>query len=300
MILLAFLVASCPFTWALHSTLSATPSPICTSAICRTSLTFPTKLVPIVCVFTANCLPCRLLVAALFLTGQFLSSSAIVYFACSLIAFFTNSLARSTKESAFHIKCMSSATRSWNSKWSTFVFACRMSRLLRLLRAGLTIFVKRCCTISRDLFYVICTYSPSFIILASWWENPILYLHLIFCGRTSLGLRLIWVCVRFLMSYRRTPCRLTSSCLSQLGTSRELVSVQFTLPTPLGSIRICWHSLFAFSLLMVARGLSNQLGLGTPAYEIGWCGRVLAHWAQAFGLFAHYSTLHWQKTFQQV
>jgi len=34
------------------------------------------------------------------------------------------------------------------------------------------------------------------------------------------------------------PCRLTSHCISQLGTSREFLSVQSTLPTPLGSIRI--------------------------------------------------------------
>jgi len=69
-----------------------------------------------------------------------------------------------------------------------------------------------------------------------------------------------------------------SHCLSQLGTSQEFLSVQSTLPTPLGGVRISWHSLCTFSLLMVLRGLSNQLDFGTPAYEIGWCGRVLAHW----------------------
>jgi len=43
--------------------------------------------------------------------------------------------------------------------------------------------------------------------------------------------------------------------------------------------------------MMIVRGLSNRLDLGTPAYEIRWCGEVvLAHWAQAPRLLAHYST----------
>ena len=50
----------------------------------------------------------------------------------------------------------------------------------------------------------------------------------------------------------------TSSCRSQLGTSREFFTVQSNLPTPLGSTRISWHSLCTFSLLMVAWGLSNR------------------------------------------
>ena len=68
-ILLAFSVASCPLTWALNSAMPATSSPICTFAICRTSLTIPTKLVPIACMLTATCSesPSRLLVAAPFL-----------------------------------------------------------------------------------------------------------------------------------------------------------------------------------------------------------------------------------------
>jgi len=160
-ILLAFSVASCPFTWASNSTMSATPSPIYASAICRTSLTFPTKLVPIVCMLTATWSPSRLLVAAPFLTGRLLSCSAVLYCACSLIAFVTNSWARSRKESASHIECMSST--SWISRLSTCVFACRLSRLLR---AGLTIFVKRCCTISRTSFMSFAPTPCSFMIFS--------------------------------------------------------------------------------------------------------------------------------------
>jgi len=66
--------------------------------------------VPIVCVLTATCSPSRLLVAAPFLTGRLLSSSTVIYSACSLIAFFTNSGARSRKECASHIECMSSTS----------------------------------------------------------------------------------------------------------------------------------------------------------------------------------------------
>jgi len=142
---------------AFNSTMSAIPSPICASAICRTSLTFQSKLVPIVCVFTATCLPSRLLVAADFWNWRLLASSAVVYFAWSSIAFFTNSWARSRKDSAFHIECMS------HSSWSTCVFACRLSRLLR---AGLTIFVKRYYTISRTSFSSSATTSRSFMIFS--------------------------------------------------------------------------------------------------------------------------------------
>jgi len=93
-ILLAFSVAPHPFTWALNSTMTATPSLICASAICRTSLTFPTKLyslVPIVWMLTATCSPSRFLITAAFLTGRLLSSSAVLYSVSSSIAFFSNS-----------------------------------------------------------------------------------------------------------------------------------------------------------------------------------------------------------------
>jgi len=46
----------------------------------------------------------------LFLTRRLLASSAVVYFACLLMAFFTNSWARSGKESVFHIEIMSSTS----------------------------------------------------------------------------------------------------------------------------------------------------------------------------------------------
>ena len=59
-ILLSFSVATCPFTGASNSTMSAAPSPICVSAVCHAFLIFPTKLVPIVCIFTAACSPSRL------------------------------------------------------------------------------------------------------------------------------------------------------------------------------------------------------------------------------------------------
>ena len=159
-----------------------------------------------------------------FLSGRLLSSSVVVYFACVLIAFFINSWARSRKESVFHPESMSST--SCNRRLSTCVFACQLSRLLH---AGLTIrFVKRCCTISRTSFTSSAHTPHSFMI----------FIPPSFCGKTPLGLRLIFACVWLLMSYHRTPCRLTSHCLSQLGTSREFLSVQSTLPTLLGSVRI--------------------------------------------------------------
>ena len=104
-------------------------------------------LVPIVRMFTATCSPSRLLVAAPFLTGRLLSISVVVYFACLSIAFFTNSWARSRKESVFHTE--STLSTSCKSRLSTCIFACQLSRLLH---AGLTIFAKRCCTISRTSF----------------------------------------------------------------------------------------------------------------------------------------------------
>jgi len=115
-----------------------------------------------------------------------------------------------------HRKHHMMSSTSWNSRLSTCVFACQLSRLLR---AGLTIFVKRCCTISRTSF----TSSEPVALwsLASLRENPIRYLPPRSCGKTPLGLRLISACVRLLMSYHRTPCRLPSHCLSQLGTSRH-------------------------------------------------------------------------------
>jgi len=63
---------------------------------------------------------------------------------------------------------------------------------------------------------------------------------------SSHYMRLMSACVRLLMSYPRTSFRLTSSFLSQLGTSREFLSVQSTLATPLGSVRISGHSLCTF------------------------------------------------------
>jgi len=50
--------------------MSAIPSPIYASAICRTFLTFPTKLVPMVCILTATCSLNCLLLTAHFLTGD--------------------------------------------------------------------------------------------------------------------------------------------------------------------------------------------------------------------------------------
>jgi len=47
------------------------------------------------------------------------------------------------------------------------------------------------------------------------------------------------------MLRRRTPCCLTISL--QLGTWREFLSVQSTLLTPSGSVRISWHSFCTFS-----------------------------------------------------
>ena len=107
----------------------------------------------------ATCSPSRLPVTALFLTRRLLSSFVVVYFACLSIAFFTNSWVRSRKESVFHTESMSST--SYNSRLSTCVFACRLSRLLR---AGLSIFVKRCCTISRTSFTSSAPTPSSFMI----------------------------------------------------------------------------------------------------------------------------------------
>ena len=153
---------------------------------------------------------------------------------------------------------------SFNSRWSTCVFACWLSCLLR---AGLTISLKRCCTISRTSFASSAPARRSFIIFSKSARGfhtlpPAKLLRQLM--KTPLGLRLISACFRLLMSYYQTPCPLTSHCLSQLGTSQDFPSVQSILPTPLGSVRVSRHLLFTFSLLMVARGLSNQLDLGTP------------------------------------
>jgi len=129
-----------------NSTILAAPSTICASAGCRTSLTFPVELVPILCLLTATCSPSCLLVTAPSLTGCLLSSSAVLDFASWLIAPFTYSWAWSRKEFASHIVCISLMIS--NSKWSTCVATCWLSHLLR---AGLTIFVKRfvCFCVSR-------------------------------------------------------------------------------------------------------------------------------------------------------
>jgi len=83
-----------------------------------------------------------------FWTGRLLSSSAVVYFACSLIAFFTNSWARPKKESCFTSNgCRQRAETAGCRRAS--LPQCRLSRLLH---AGLTTFVKRCSTISRTSF----------------------------------------------------------------------------------------------------------------------------------------------------
>jgi len=149
------------------------------------------------------------------------------------------------------------------------IFACWVSHLLP---AGLTIFMKRCCSISQTSFSSCSATSYSFIILASQGENHTHYLPPNFCDWTPLGLRLISACVRPLLMLRIwTTCQLTCHCLSQVGTSREFLSVWSSLPTSSGSVRISWQSPCILSLLMIARGLSNQLDLSTPAWEIGWC-----------------------------
>jgi len=103
-----------------------------------------------------------------------------------------------------------------------------------------------CWIVSRTSFMLSAPTPRSFMILASRRENPIRYIQPSFCGKTLLGLRLISACVRILVSYHLTPCRLTSPCLPQLGTLRDFLSVQSTLPTPLGSARISWYSLCTF------------------------------------------------------
>jgi len=54
-------------------------------------------------------------------------------------------------------------------------------------------------------------------------------------------------------------CRLTSPCLSQLEMLREFLTVQSTLPTQSGSVRLSWQSICTFSLLMIVL-LLKKLG----------------------------------------
>jgi len=153
-------------------------SPICASAICRTCFTFLTKLVPIVCVLTATCSPSRLLVAAPFLTGRLLSSSAVLNSACSSIAFFTNSGARSRKECASHIECMSStslvdvrgrrASLPADGRRASGRRASTRQQMVDV-RLGLSAISLTTCRLNYickevlhyfpDLFYIVCTYS---------------------------------------------------------------------------------------------------------------------------------------------
>ena len=98
-----------------------------------------------------------------------------------------------------------------------------------LLRAGLTILVKRCGTIFWTSFSSSFPSSRSFIIFGKSVRESHTLLLPCFCNRTPLGLHLISACVRpFLMLRRQTPCCLTSRCLSQLGTSRKLSSLEST------------------------------------------------------------------------
>ena len=123
----------------------------------------------------------------------------------------------------FHIESMSST--SCNSRLSTYVFARRLSRLLR---AGLTIFVKRCCTISRISFTSSAPTPRSFMIFSKSARESHTLPPAKLLRQNSTGLASISACVRLLISYHRTPCRLTSHCLSQLGSLREFLSVQST------------------------------------------------------------------------
>ena len=77
-----------------------------------------------------------------------------------------------------------------------------------------TMFVKRYCTTSRTSFTSSAPTPRSFIIFIKLARES----HTLPPGKTPLGLRMISACVRLLMSYHQTPCRLTSPCLSQLGT----------------------------------------------------------------------------------
>jgi len=208
-------------------------TPISASAVCRTSLTFPMKLVPILCVLTATCSPSRLLVIAPCLTGWPLSSFAVLEFACSLIALFTNSWARSRKESAPHINCI--PWTSWNSRWLTCVFVCRLSRLLL---KGWTIFVKKCCTISR----ISCTWTALTL------RNLLIFSKLAKESHTLPPAKLLWHnCVGLTsdLCFRSAFDHWTPDDVSlppKLEYLREFSSVQFNLLTPLGA-QISWHSI---------------------------------------------------------
>ena len=102
-------------------------------------------------------------------------------------------------------------------RWLMCVFACWLSCFLL---AGLTIFVKRCCTISRTSFSSSLFTSRSFTFVIKLRENPTCYLLPVFCCISPIGLQMISSCFRpLLMSRHWTPCRLTFPCLSQLETS---------------------------------------------------------------------------------
>ena len=164
--------------------MSAIPSPICASAVCRTSLTFPTKLVPIVCMFTATCSPSRLLVTAPFLTGVKLCSSVFCMLIDCLLHQFLGSIQERVRVPPGHTESMLST--SWNSRLSTCVFACR---LCRLLRAGLTIFVERCRTIFRTSF-TSSTPSPRSFMIFKQVSERIPY----FTSRQASAAKLHWAC----------------------------------------------------------------------------------------------------------
>ena len=187
------------------------------------------------------------------------------------------------------------SSTSCNSRFSTYVFASRLC----LLRAGLTIFVKRCCTISGSLLRRLHLLPVASWSLASQRENPIHYLPPSFCGKTPLGLRLfqhafgfwckiigplvVWRLIASLsLELRESFFQFNQPIFTNLKKMFEHIELpaklldhflrsnknninQSILLTPLGSVRISWHSLCTFSLLMLVWGLSNQLDLGTPA-----------------------------------
>ena len=86
-----------------------------------------------------------------------------------------------------------------------------------------------------DLLCVVCTYSPYFMIFSkSARESHTLPpAKLLWQNSTGLssGLRLRSA----FESFHRTPCRLASPCLFQLGNSQKFLSVHSTLPIPFGS-----------------------------------------------------------------
>jgi len=89
----------------------------------------------------------RLCVAASFLTGRLLSTSAVLYFASSFITFFTNFWAGSRKYSAPHIDWMSST-----SSFASFAPTPR-SFMIFGLNVDITTNTKMCpwCALSNDM-----------------------------------------------------------------------------------------------------------------------------------------------------